>query len=61
MGKETFRYFVWVILVLIFSSTLFIFPNLMELNPIIQYLGCFILGMLCSFLSGIIVNKFYKK
>lgn len=61
MKQEIYKFLVWVILALIFLSTLFIFPELLKINPIVKYVGAFILGMLCAFLSEFIVNKFYKK
>ena len=61
MKQEIYKFLVWVVLALIFSSTLFIFPDLLKINPIVKYLGTFILGMLCTFLSEFIVNKFNKK
>ena len=59
--KDLYKFLVWVVLALIFFGILILFPKLLEINPILRYVLGFIYGMVCTFLSEIIVNKFYKK
>jgi len=61
MKQEIYKFLVWVILALIFLSSLFIFPKILKINPIVKYVGTFMLGILYTVLSEFIVNKFNKK
>lgn len=59
--KELYKFLVWIALALIIFGILILFPSLLEIKPILRYILGFISGMVCTFLSEIIVNKYYKK